>query len=222
VRIGLADDSALFRSGLASLLNTAGHEIVVQARSGDELLARLSAVAVDVVIIDIRMPPTFTDEGLQAAAAVRAGFPDVGILLLSTYAQPDYAARLLQLHGAAVGYLLKDRVDDVATLVGALERLVAGESVVDPGIVDRLFARPRGADELARLTRREQDILRLMAEGRSNAGISQELYLSVKTVETHIAALFAKLGLQSDTTVNRRVLAVLSWLRLVSTATPPR
>jgi DNA-binding NarL/FixJ family response regulator len=213
LRIGLADDSTLFRDGLSSLLTTAGCEVAVSARTGEELQAELESTPVHAVILDIRMPPTFTDEGLRAAAAVRHDHPDTSILLLSTYAQADYAARLLQLPGGGVGYLLKDRVDDVTTLTDTLRRLAAGESVVDPDIVSRLLSRRRTADALSGLTQRERDVLRLMAEGRSNAGISAELFLSPKTVEAHAASVFAKLGLAGHTRLNRRVLAVLTWLR---------
>lgn len=221
-RIGLADDSTLFRDGLASLLTTAGCEVAVSAPTGDELRSALGCVAVDAVILDIRMPPTFTDEGIRAATAIRTDHPDIDILLLSTYTQPDYAARLLALPGGRVGYLLKDRVDDTATLTSTLQRLAAGESVVDPEIVARLLSRRRHTDALAGLTARERDVLRLMAEGRSNAGISAELFLSPKTVEAHAASVFAKLGLAGHTRLNRRVLAVLTWLRAEPVSQAPR
>ena len=216
MRVGLADDSTLFRHGLASLLATAGVEVAVQATTGEELLCRIAAHPPEVVVLDIRMPPTFTNEGLVAAERVRERFPGTGILLLSTYAQADYATRLLRLPGGQVGYLLKDRVDDIATLGTALTRIVAGESVVDPEIVTRLLGRRRRSGVLDGLTARETDVLRLMAEGRSNAGIGRQLHLSPKTVEAHVATVFQKLGLQAEQASNRRVLAVLTWLRASS------
>lgn len=212
MRVALADDSALFRQGLTLLLGAAGVEVTAQARTGQELLARIDNHPPDVVILDIRMPPTFTDEGLQAAEIVRSRHPDVGILVLSTYTETPYAVRLLQACQGKVGYLLKDRVDDAAALLDALTRITAGESVIDPEIVTRLVARPRRSP-LSELTDRERDVLRLMAEGRSNAGIGQALFLSPKTIETHVASVFGKLNLPPASDDNRRVLAVLTWLR---------
>lgn len=215
MRVALADDSALFRQGLAALMAAAGIEVVLQARDGRELEARLERMPVlpDVAVLDIRMPPTFTDEGLASAERIRQRNPGIGVLLLSTYAQAEYAARLLAAHGGAVGYLLKDRVDDLRTLTSALSRICAGESVVDADLVDRLLSRHRRPNAFDRLTFREKEVLRLMAEGRSNAGISAQMHLSIKTVEAHVAAVFAKLDLQAESAHNRRVLAVLSWLR---------
>ena len=212
MRVAVADDSALFREGLARLLTDAGAEVTVQAKTGVELLARIADAPPDVVVLDIRMPPTFTDEGLATAETVRDRHPGVAVLVLSTYAESAYAVRLLE-HGAAgVGYLLKDRVDSARTLVDSLSRLQAGESVIDPDIVTRLLTR-RGRSALDELTPREQLVLSLMAEGRSTIGIGAELGVSVKTVETQIASIFNRLDLPATVDTNRRVLAVLTWLR---------
>jgi DNA-binding NarL/FixJ family response regulator len=212
MRVALADDSALFRRGLAALLATAGIEVCVETRDARDLQARIAVDPPDVVILDIRMPPTFTDEGLQAAERIHAS-SDIGVLMLSTYAQTDYATRLLSIGSSGTGYLLKDRVDNIETLVSALARIRNGESVVDPDIVSRLFARRRRSSVLDELTTRERTVLRLMAEGRSNVGIGKEMFLSPKTVESHAAGVFVKLGLAAENTNNRRVLAVLRWLR---------
>ena len=213
MRIALADDSALFREGLATLLRASGVEVVAQAASGAELLEAVAGDPPDAVVLDLRMPPTFTDEGLVTAEELRSRFPDVGVLVLSTYAEIAYAARLLAAGTGHVGYLLKDRVEDSGALRDALARIVAGGSVVDADIVRRLLGRQRTSTAVDQLTARERDVLRLMAEGRSNQSIGKELYLSAKTVETHIAQVFAKLGLPPSSHDNRRVLAVLTWLR---------
>jgi DNA-binding NarL/FixJ family response regulator len=218
VRIALCDDSTLFREGLAGLLVTSGVEIVLDARNGDELLARLApADPPDVAVLDIRMPPTFTDEGLACALAIRHRFPGTGVLVLSTYAETAYAARLLEEAAGGIGYLLKDRVDDVGTLLDALHRIDQGETVVDPDIVRRLLERRRRSSVLEGLTVREREILEQMAQGRSNAGIARHLHLGIKTVERHIAHLLAALGISGDSDDNRRVLAVLTWLRSTHT-----
>jgi len=213
VRVALADDSALFRRGLARLLSDVEVEVVAEASNGAELIERVSADPPDVVVLDIRMPPTFTDEGLVIAEQLRQQHPEVGVLLLSTYAETTYAARLLAERSAGVGYLLKDQVDDTRTLRDALIRIAAGGCVIEADIVARLFSRQRTTNRLDRLTERECDVLRLMAEGRSNLGIAQKLYLSQKTVEAHAAAIFTKLDLPVAADDNRRVLAVLTWLR---------
>jgi DNA-binding NarL/FixJ family response regulator len=213
MRVALADDSALFRRGLATLLAASGVEVTAQVPSGAELLVAVAGDLPDAVVLDLRMPPSFTDEGLVAAEQLRARFPSLGILVLSTYAEVSYAARLLSSGPRHVGYLLKDRVEDSDALLDALQRIVAGESVVDPDIVSRLLGRSRRTSAVDQLTAREQDVLRAMAEGRSNAAIGKELYLSAKTVETHIAAVFSKLGLPQSSDDNRRVLAVLTYLR---------
>ncbi len=213
MRVALADDSALFRRGLATLLAASDVEVTAQVPSGSAVLVAVAADLPDAVVLDLRMPPSFTDEGLVVAEQLRARFPTLGILVLSTYAEVSYAARLLQSGTRHVGYLLKDRVEDSDALLDALRRIVSGESVVDPDIVSRLLGRSRSTSAVDQLTAREQDVLRAMAEGRSNAAIGKELFLSAKTVETHIAAVFAKLGLPQSSADNRRVLAVLTYLR---------
>jgi len=216
MRVAIADDSGLFREGLALLLETAGVEVAAQARSGEELFAvlpKLGEAALDAVVLDIRMPPTFTDEGIRAAHQVRRERPGVGVLVLSTYAETAYAVQLLEQGARGLGYLLKDRVDDAGSLREALERVVGGETVVDPQIVERLLRRRSGAPAVEKLSEREREVLTLMAEGRSNAGIARRLHLGLKTVEGHVANIFMRLELNSDSDDNRRVLAVLSWLR---------
>jgi len=215
VRVALVDDSALFRRGLAMLLTSVGVEVAVQAATAAEALARIAIAIPDVVVLDIRLPPTFTDEGLVAAERIRAAHPGVGVLVLSTYAVTGYALRLLQNGARGMGYMLKDRVDDIDALHDALARVVAGELVIDVEIVGRLFDQERRATELDVLSERERDVMKLMAEGRSNVAIGQRLYLSPKTVESHVASLFVKLGLPPAPDDNRRVLAVLKWLRAV-------
>jgi DNA-binding NarL/FixJ family response regulator len=214
MRVAICDDSALFRNGLAGLLETAGVAVAFQSRTGPELVTLLARPpAPDVVIVDIRMPPSFTDEGLQAALEVRRRYPGTAVLVLSTYAETAYAATLLEECTGAVGYLLKDRVDDLRVLLDALHRVTAGETVVDPDIVRRLLDRSRRDTTLDRLTPREHEVLEQMALGRSNVGIARELGLGVKSVERHINHLLQQLDLASDTADNRRVLAVLTWLR---------
>lgn len=212
MRVAVADDSALFREGLTRLLTDGGAEVTAEARTGEELLARIAAAPPDVVVLDIRMPPTFTDEGLATAEAVRDRHPGVAVLVLSTYAESAYAVRLLHNGAAGVGYLLKDRVDSTRTLLDSLARLHAGESVIDPDIVTRLLTR-RGPSRLDGLTPRETVVLGLMAEGRSTIGIGAELGVSVKTIETQVASIFNRLDLPVTADTNRRVLAVLTWLR---------
>jgi DNA-binding NarL/FixJ family response regulator len=213
MRVAIVDDSALFRTGLAMLLSEAGLEVVVQAGSGHEFLARIDAVAADVAVIDIRLPPTRTEEGLETAETLRARHPSIGILLLSTYVETPYALRMAEIDSHSVGYLLKDRVDDVEALIDALGRIENHELVLDPEVVTRLLGRRRHREALSQLTGREQEILRLMAEGRSNAGIGERLHLSTRTVENHVTRILPKLGLESSHDDNRRVLAVLAWLR---------
>ncbi len=213
MRIALADDSALFREGLLLLLATADVPVTLQARTGEELLANLADDPLDAVILDIRMPPTFTDEGLATAERVRELLPDVAILVLSAYVEPSYALRLLKDGGRGLGMLSKDRVADLPTLLDALRRITAGETVVDHEIVTRLLTQPSRTRDLDRLSQREQDVLRLMAEGRSNGGIAESLHLSERTVESYTASIFDKLGIASEKSDNRRVRAVLTWLR---------
>jgi len=213
VRVALADDSALFRDGLAALLRAADVEVSAQASNGPELMAYISRDLPDVAILDIRMPPSFTGEGLAIAEQLRSRHPDVGILLLSAYAETPLAARLVEIDSCSIGYLLKDRVTNIHSLIDALQRIVAGETVIDSGIVQRLLDRRHKEDPLAGLTQRERDILALMAEGRSNAGIARSLSISGRTVEAPIAEIFRKLGILSAPDDNRRVKAVLTWLR---------
>ncbi len=218
MRVAVVDDSGLFREGLAMLLEAAGVQVAIQAKSGQELLAilrRPDAVALDAVVMDIRMPPSFTDEGIVAAHELRREHREIGVLVLSTYAETAYAVQLLEPGAGGLGYLLKDRVDDVVSLRDALERVIAGETVVDPQIVQRLLARRGRAPVVDRLSDREREVLTLMAEGRSNAGIARRLHLGIKTVEGYVASIFARFGLSADSDDNRRVLAVLSWLRTV-------
>jgi DNA-binding NarL/FixJ family response regulator len=216
MRVALADDSALFRRGLAMLLETVGVDITGAVSTGADLIRLVDEDKPDVVILDIRMPPTFTDEGLATAEQLRHRHGDLGVLMLSTYAETPYATRLLSGGSRGVGYLLKDRVDDAQTLRDALSRIVRGDCVMDPEIVARLLAKQRTTSLLDKLSARERDVLRLMAEGRSNLAIGQTLFLSAKTVETYVAGVFTKLGLPMAADDNRRVLAVLTWLRAAS------
>jgi DNA-binding NarL/FixJ family response regulator len=213
MRIAIADDSALFREGLELQLRRSGQEVVAVARTGDELLALTGQHRIDAAILDVRMPPTFTDEGLRTAEQIAERHPEVGILLLSAYAETAYAERLFADGTERRGYLLKDQVDNAVALCGALERICRGESVVDDLIVKRLLRRQESRNELAVLTDRERLVLQYMAEGRSNAGIASIMYISDKTVEAHVARIFTKLGLPGTGNANRRVLAVLTWLR---------
>jgi DNA-binding NarL/FixJ family response regulator len=213
VRLVLADDSTLLRESLARALEGAGFQIVGRAGDGEALLAVVAETQPDVAVIDIRMPPTHTDEGIQAAHAIRQEHPAVGVLVLSQHLQTSYAVKLLADGAAAVGYLLKDRVSQLEELEEAIRRVGAGETVVDPEIVSRLVARHRRADPLEQLTAREQTVLALMAEGRSNRAISERLVVSDRTVESHVASIFTKLGLAVADDDHRRVLAVLSYLR---------
>jgi DNA-binding NarL/FixJ family response regulator len=213
VRAVVADDAALFREGLVRILEASGIDVVGEAGDKDTLIAVALAASPDVVVTDIRMPPTGTTEGLDAAAEIRQMQPAAPILVLSHYVETRHVARLLDDGGGGVGYLLKDRVADGQEFVDAVRRVAAGGSAIDPEVVARLIQRGRADGELDRLTDREREILAAMAEGRSNAAISRELYLSPKTVETHVSAIFSKLGLEPAPDDNRRVLAVLTYLR---------
>ena len=213
MRVVIAEDEALMREGLAGLLTAAGLEVVGRGGTPDELLAQVARLEPDAAIVDIRMPPTHTDEGLVAAERIRDDHPAVAVLVLSNYLESRYAMRLLQDHPESVGYLLKERVSDVAVLVDALRRITDGECVLDPTIVKRLVTRPREPSPLSELTEREHEVLGLIAEGHSNQAISARLFLSQKTVETHIRQIFQKLGLGDTPDYHRRVLAVLTYLR---------
>jgi DNA-binding NarL/FixJ family response regulator len=213
MRLVIADDVALMRDGLASLLSQHGFEIVATVGDAPSLHQSVDRLEPDAAVIDIRMPPTQTNEGLVAAQAIRARHPDVGVLLLSHHLASRYATQLLGEYPERVGYLLKDRVGDVAVLADALKRIGDGECVIDPTIVSRLIRRPREDGPLGGLTDRERDVLGLMAQGRSNAGIADELVLSSKTIETHVHSILLKLDLPESADGNRRVLAVLRYLR---------
>ena len=213
MRVVIADDETLLREGLARLLGDAGIEVVGKAGTAEELLRRVELARPDVAIVDIRMPPTNTDEGLVAAREIRSSHPRVGVLLLSHYVESRYAMRLLEEHPERSGYLLKERVSDLAVLVDALERIDEGECVLDPTIVARLVGRAREASPLDELTDREREVLSLMAEGHSNEGISHRLFLSPKTVETHVRHILLKLAIGETPDYHRRVLAVLAYLR---------
>jgi DNA-binding NarL/FixJ family response regulator len=213
VRVVVADDVMLVRSGLARLLTDAGVEVTGEAADAAALLTLVDRDRPDAAIVDIRMPPTHTDEGLVAARRIRGRYPATAVVVLSQYLEPRYAQRLLADQPGGLGYLLKERVTDIAVLVDALRRVADGECVLDPTIVRRLMRRRRPDSPLARLTDREQQTLALMAEGRSNLAIAAELKISERTVEAACAQVFRKLGLEPSPDVNRRVLAVLTMLR---------
>jgi DNA-binding NarL/FixJ family response regulator len=208
----LAEDSLLLREGVARLLEDAGFEVVGQAENADELLLKVRSYKPDVAIVDIRMPPTHTDEGLRAAQEIRHDHPGVGVLVLSQYVESGYALELLQGSAEGVGYLLKDRVSDVEDFAAAVKRVAEGGSALDPEVVSRLVGRRRGDDPLSQLTPRERDVLELMAEGRSNQGIAEKLVVTERAVEKHVTNIFAKLRLPAAPEDHRRVLAVLSYL----------
>jgi DNA-binding NarL/FixJ family response regulator len=213
VRVIVADDVMLVRSGLARLLGDAGVDVVAEAEDAEVLMREVALERPDAAIVDIRMPPTHTDEGLEAARKIRVMFPGTAVVLLSQYLEPRYAQRLLLDQPGGLGYLLKERVSDIAVLVDAVQRVHQGECVLDPTIVSRLMRRRRRASPLDALTDRERDILALVAEGRSNAGVARILEISERTVEAACAQIFRKLSLEPDPDANRRVLAVLTLLR---------
>jgi len=213
LRLVLADDSVLLRTGMASMLAARGFEILAEAGDGDELLRRVAADRPDVALVDIRMPPTGTDEGLRAAAVISERHPGVGVLVLSDYLEPAYATRLLETGTPGRGYLLKASVTDVDQLVDAIRRVADGGSVVDPAIVRQVMQRLRTTDPLAALSEREREILALMAEGRSNRAIAECTAVSERTIESHITSVFGKLGVSPSADDHRRVLAVLAFLR---------
>jgi DNA-binding NarL/FixJ family response regulator len=213
MRLIVADDSALFRKGMERLLSEVDFSVIGQAAGPDELLSLVERDPPDVAILDIRMPPTFKDEGLRAAREIRQGWPAVGLLLLSQYAEPAYAADVLALGTRGVGYLLKDRVADIDELADALRRIAGGGSAFDREVVRLLVDRRQKEAALDALTERERAVLALMAEGRSNEAICGQLFLSPKTVETHVGNVFSKLGLEPARTDHRRVMAVLRFLR---------
>src|SRR6266568_9376883 len=206
----------LTREGIVRLLKDSGIDVVAEAVDANSLLGHVQLTQPDAAIVDIRMPPTHTDEGLVAAQQIRAEHPDIGVLVLSHYVEPGYAIRLLEEHPERIGYLLKERVFDVAILVDALRRIADGETVVDPTIVARLVGRRRREDPLAELTAREREVLELLAEGLSNKAIAGRLFVTERTVEAHVKQIFLKLGLQTNPDSHRRVLAVLAYLRVAA------
>jgi DNA-binding NarL/FixJ family response regulator len=213
MRVVVADDVLLTREGIVRLLRDAGIEVVAEAEDAEGLLREVRLARPDVALVDIRMPPTHTDEGLVAAQTIRTEHPQVGVLVLSQYVEPSYALRLIQEHPERVGYLLKERVFDIATVVDALRRISDGETVIDPTIVSRLVGRRRRSDPLALLSERERDVLGLIAEGMSNRAIAARLYVTERTVEAHVTQIFHKLHLPESPDQHRRVLAVLAFLR---------
>ena len=206
------DDSVLLRDGVVRLLEDAGIEVVAAVGDGDALLVAIETHRPDLALVDVRMPPTHTDEGIRAAIEIRRAYPDVAVLVLSQYVEERYAADLLSQDSAGVGYLLKDRVVDVDDFIVAVRRVAAGGSAVDAEVVRQLLGRTRRASELDRLTPREREVLGLMAEGLSNAGIAERLFVSLGAVEKHISNVFTKLDLEQEQYAHRRVLAVLSYL----------
>ena len=213
MRVVIADDTVLLREGVARLLTEAGFDVVGQSSDADDLLLKVRSYSPDVAITDIRMPPTQTHEGLRAALEIRATYPDVGVLVLSQHADVGLAMKLLADNAEGVGYMLKDRVGDPDELAEAVRRVGHGGSVIDPTIVSQLLGRRRGDDPLEHLTPREREVLELMAQGRSNQGIAERLFVTERAVQKHITSIFQKLGLQAGSEDHRRVLAVLAFLR---------
>ncbi len=213
LRVVLADDSVLLREGMARLLEDAGLDVVGQAGNADQLMLKVRSYSPDVAIVDIRMPPDHSDEGLVAAKEIRARYPDVGVLLLSQYVEPAYAMELLAESAEGVGYLLKDRVSDVDEFVSSVRRVAEGGSALDPAVVSQLVGRRRGDDPIGDLTPREREVLELMAEGRSNEGIARRMVVTERAVEKHVTSIFTKLRLPPASDDHRRVLAVLAFLR---------
>jgi DNA-binding NarL/FixJ family response regulator len=213
MRVAIAEDSVLLREGIARLLGEAGFDVVAQCDNADDLLLQVRSYDPDVAIVDIRLPPTHNDEGLQAALAIRSQHPSVGVLVLSQYVELGLALKLLADSAEGVGYLLKDRIGDVEEFVAALRRVAAGGSALDPIIVQTLVSRQRPGDPLVQLTPREREVLELMAAGSSNQGIADKLVITVRAVEKYVSSIFGKLGLPSTGSESRRVLAVLTFLR---------
>jgi DNA-binding NarL/FixJ family response regulator len=213
VRVVIADDSVLLREGIARLLEDAGFEVIAQSGTADDLMLKVRSYSPDVAVVDIRMPPTHTDEGLRAAQEIREKHPAVGVLVLSQYVEPAYALELLAESAEGVGYLLKDRVSDVGEFASAVKRVAEGGSALDPAIVSQLVGRRRRDDPIDHLTAREREVLELMAEGRSNSGIAERLVVTERAVEKHVTSIFGKLRLPQAPEDHRRVLAVLAFLR---------
>ena len=212
MRVVLGEDSLLLRAGIARLLEAAGIEVAGQAGDLDDLLRKVRAHRPDVAIIDIKMPPTHTDEGLRAALAIRSELPRTAVLVLSQYVEKEYAAELLAENAEGVGYLLKDRVADIDRFVDSVRRVADGGSALDPEVVSEMLARRRSHDPLDELTPREREVLTMMAEGRSNHSIATELVVTERAVEKHVTSIFAKLDLPASADDHRRVLAVLAYL----------
>jgi DNA-binding NarL/FixJ family response regulator len=212
MRVIVAEDSVLLREGVVRLLQEAGHEVVGQAGDHDDLMRKVRAHKPDLAVVDVRMPPSQTDEGLRAAKVIRSELPGVGVLVLSAYVEPAYAQELLAENAEGLGYLLKDRVSDVGAFADAVDRVGAGGSALDPEVVSLLMGRAREDDPLDELTPREREVLGLMAEGRSNAAIAEQLVISERAVEKHVTSIFGKLGLAASSEDHRRVLAVLRFL----------
>jgi DNA-binding NarL/FixJ family response regulator len=213
VRVAIAEDSVLLREGVARLLDDAGFEVVAKCADARDLMLKVRSYDLDIVIVDIRLPPTHTDEGLQAALEIRGGHPDVSVLVLSQYVELGLALKLLSDSAESVGYLLKDRISDVDDFLGAVRRVADGGSAVDPNIVSTLISRQRDDDPLGSLTPREREVLELMATGSSNQGIADKLVITLRAVEKYVSSIFGKLGLPSTGSESRRVLAVLTFLR---------
>jgi DNA-binding NarL/FixJ family response regulator len=213
MRVVLADDSVLLREGVARILEEAGFDVVGQAGNPDELMLKVRSYSPDVAVVDIRMPPTHTDEGLVAAREIREKHPDTGVVVLSQYVEPEYALDLLSESAEGVGYLLKDRIADVSEFAAAVRRVAEGGSALDPTVVSQLVGRRRADDPLADLTPREREVLELMAEGRSNQGIAARMVVTERAVEKHVTSIFAKLRLPAASDDHRRVLAVLAFLK---------
>jgi DNA-binding NarL/FixJ family response regulator len=214
IRVAIAEDSVLVREGLVRLLAEAGFEVTAAAADPQGLLRAIDADRPDVIVLDIRLPPTHTDEGLRLAGAVRGrDGPRIGVLLLSQYVEAAYAYQLIESEAAGVGYLLKDRLSDIGELADAIRRVARGGSAIDPSLVAQLLRRRRERNPLDELTDREREVLGLMAEGRTNLAIADRLVITLKTVETHVASIFSKLGLEPEPDDHRRVLAVLTYLR---------
>jgi DNA-binding NarL/FixJ family response regulator len=213
MRIVVAEDSVLLREGIVRLLEESGFEVVGQAGDADDLMRKVNAHKPDVAIVDIRMPPTNTDDGLRAAQRIRAEYPGTGVLVLSQYVEEGYALELVGKAADGVGYLLKDRVADVDRFIDAVKRVAEGGSALDPEVVAQLVGRARRDDPLGELTAREREVLALMAEGRSNTAIAEQMVVTERAVEKHVTSIFGKLGLVPASEDHRRVLAVLTFLR---------
>ena len=213
MKVVLADDSVLLREGVARILEESGFDVVGQAGNPEELMLKVRSYSPAVAVVDIRMPPTHTDEGLRAAKEIRERHPGVGVLVLSQYVEAEYAMELLSESAEGVGYLLKDRVSDVKEFAAAVRRVAEGGSALDPSVVSQLVGRRRGNDPVSQLTPREREVLELMAEGRSNSGIAERLVITERAVEKHVTSIFGKLRLASAPEDHRRVLAVLAFLR---------